>query len=465
MQGRLLRLALLTLLGTFLGGGLSAVRAAQHYPTYEATLQMRVLTDPVVGDEGAAADTSVEAFVNAELVTLNSLELPRAGAGQRTSTVATAVSGTNIVEVRASASTAQAAVAAADLARQTYVQRRRGLLQQRISVAQTQVDQQLRATSTALDASNGSTGITVSVQRQALTAEYTRLIALRNTLQLASDASSRLVQVVKAAAVGGARQVVSPVRSAVLGGVVGAVLGLSGALLLARWRRRLSGLDDLLALAPDVALPTMPHLGGRDLARRAGAAASQYVSALSGQDGRFAQPALVVVAPNRGAGSTVVAVGIAVASARRGPTVLLSAGSALDSYAAELLGLDPRFLETQPPATPLETAFEGLTYVVAVEGRGPLALATLERRIADGLLPSLARDGTSVVIDAPALSRSSAGLDLARQCGQALLVGGLERTTAAELDVAAAALRRVGARLVGVVLDTPDHGPRRGSHS
>lgn len=459
----ILRAALLTLLGAVLLGTLNVLQALRDYPTYEATLQMRIEPDPAVGAEVARSEVDQATFLASELVVLNGPEireslrdeLPRdVDVSVRTEQIGS----TAVVVVSATAPNVEDAQVGADAIAARYAGRRKEDLLRRIDSVGAEVDRQLLATSAQIDELAEQTGVTSDIQRSALAAEYSRLIELQRNLQLAADASRRLVSVVKPSDIGGVAQLVSPVRDGAVGAVTGAVLGLGAALALSRWRRRVTGLDDLLELAPDIALPTLPSVHGSDRVVRAGAAAAAHVSSLTPPGRAFAEPALVVVAPHAGAGATFTAIALAVASARRRPTVLLGAGDAFDSGAAELLGLDPDVVDDEPAGTLLATEHEGLSYVAAVKGTGPQALAELEARVADGLLAALARPGTSVVVDAPPLSHSSVGLDLAREAGAAVLVGGVERTRAADLDAAAAAMRRAGAVLSGVVLSSP---PRR----
>jgi hypothetical protein len=451
----------LALLGAVLVGTCAALLALRDYPLYEAQQQIRLLADPVVGDEVVVDDRSDDDnFVDTELVTLNGPELReevRRVTGLDDLVLDVVQVGTsNVVEVTARSSSPEVDRAAAS-AVERYVRDRRQALQDRILSIGGEVERQLRAAADEIRRIGDEDSVTAQVQRGALTSEYTRLLEQRNTLQVASDASERLVQVVRSAEAGGVDQVVSPLRNAALGGVVGAVLGLAAGLALNRLRDRVSGLEDLVALAPDVALPTLPALSGRSLAEQAGGACAGYVSALTRSDSGFGRPPLVVVAPTVGCGATLVAVGLAVASARRGPTVLLAAGDALDGAAASLLRVDAT--APGPAGRPgLPTAFEGLTYVPATFRQDGGALLELDQRVADGLLGEAARRGDAVVVDAPALSTGSAALELARQSGQVLLVGGADVTSSAEIHAASRALRRVGATITGVVLSRPRGG-------
>lgn len=447
----------LTLLGALLFGGAAALLALRDYPTYEARAQVRLLNDPQIGDElvtGGGTDQAAS-FVSTELVTINSSDL-RAVAerevGHAFSASALQVGTSSVVELT-TRSTERSVVGDSQSLLDAYVAQRRAALIVRITSVGAEVDSQLKAASNAIIALQQQDTVTSQIQQAALTQEFTRLNEQRNTLGVAQGAAGRLVQVVTTAASGGARQVISPARDGALGAVAGAVLGLGTALALGRLRSRVRGLEDLLDTAPEVALPTMPRLSGRSLTLQAGGATSAYVSALTPPGSDFARPPLVVLAPTTGCGATLMAVGLAVASARRGPTLLLSAGDALDGAAARLLGVD---LEAPPPATSgRKTTYDDLLYVAAVDGSGPDAIAQLEHRVASGVLADAVRSGAAVVVDAPALSTSSAGLELARQAGQVLLVGGVEHTTPGELEAASRAVQRVGATLTGVVLNTP----------
>lgn len=449
--------ALLVLLGATLVGLPALLLALRDYPLYEASLQVRLLADPQIGDEDVVGDAGEQGdnFIDTELVSLNSGALRDQVAGQRgdpdleVSAVRVGVS--NVVEVTTRSSREDVDEAASSvLAR--YVEGRRAELQERILGIGGDVDRQLGVANAAIVQLSGDDSITAQLQRAALTAELTRLFQQRNTLQLASNASSRLVQVV---ATDGrdVSQVVSPLRNGVLGGLAGAVLGLALALGLDRLQPRVRAVEDLLALAPEVALPTLPHLRGRDVVERAGDASSSYVSALTSGSHPFGTPALVVVGPTAGCGATFLAVGLAVASARRRPTVLVGAGDALDAGAAGMLGLEPDVLRVRKEGlVAVPTRVPGLCYVAVVESTQDDPVRALEARIARGLLQDPALAGAAVVLDAPPLDSSAVALELARQSGRVLLVAGVERTSASELDLAARSLRRVGATLVGVVL-------------
>jgi Mrp family chromosome partitioning ATPase len=449
-----MRAVAFTVLASILFGLVGALLSLRDYPTYSATLQMRTFPDPTVGGAEPMADVSVEEFLAGELLLLNDdTEAAATATTDDDSVTVTQIGSTNVLQVVALADTRRGAVAGAQAVAERYAAARERGLEQRVTTVGVEVQAQLAATTERI---RGLTGddVTVGVDRDALTAEYTRLLGIQNSLRIATASSQRLVQVLRDASVPAARQVVDPVRSGAAFGVLGAVLGLGAALALSRWRRWVTGLDDLLELAPELALPTIPTLGRPTTAQLA-QALGMHVSALTGPDGVFAGSALLVVAPTEGAGCTTTAVGLALASARRGPTVLVAMADALDGAAAQLLGM--RGLEGASEGRAVPTPVAGLSYLAPVQGRGPAALLALEDVTGGWSRANLPAD-VSVVIDAPALSRSPVALDVARNGGQVLLVGGVEHTTSAELQAAAAALRHVGARLTGVVLSSPRRG-------
>lgn len=441
-------------------GSLSALLALRDYPVYEARLQVRVLADPVVGDEVVVADDSEsESFIATELVTLNGDALRedvRRTAGVPDLQVEAVQVGTSsVVEIVGRSADRRVSTAVTGIS-DRYVARRRAELLERIESIGAEVSRQLvvaAAEITRLSEQSGS--VTAEIQRGAVTAEYTRLIEQRNTLQLASDATERLVQVVTPVAASGVQQITNPLRNGLLGAFAGGLLGWGAVLVLGRLRRRMGGLEDLLDLAPELAFPTAPRVRAPMTAEQAGALGSRYVSALTVGDRPFGQPPLVVVAPTEGCGATTLAVGMAVASARRVPTLLVAAGDVLDGAAAALLGVSE---EAAASGRPVPTSCSGLSYLAPVCGTGSVALAALE---GSDLAACLRPRDAAIVVDAPALSSSSAGLDLSRLAGRALLVGGVDHTTPAELDLAARGLRRIGVEVVGVVLDNASRGGRR----
>lgn len=456
-------LLVLSLLGAVLVGVPSLLLALQEHPVYEIRVQARLLDDPEIGDEAAVGgkESELENFIDTELVTLNSDALR-----DRVATLqddpelevsAVRVGSSNVVEITVR-SNEQDVDDSADAVISRYVEGRRAELQERILGIGGEVDRQLAVANASIVALAGDDSITAQLQRAALTAELTRLFQQRNTLQLASNASSRLVQVVTTSS-DGVQQVVHPVRNGALGALAGGVLGLALGLGLERLRPRVRGLEDLLEMAPEVALPTLRRVRGHDLAARAGAATSSYVSALTSGTSRFGEPPLVVVGPSAGCGATFVAVGLAVASARRRPTVLVAAGDAFDAGAARLLGLDPALTRGSVRGlTPIDTRFPGLSYAAVGTPEDDDPAQALEARVAKDILRDPELTGRAVVVDAPPLEAGAAALELARQSGRVLLVAAVARTSADELDLAARSLRRVGASLSGVLLNEAPRG-------
>lgn len=448
----------LGLVGAAVLGGPAYALAARDFPLYESVAEVRLLSDPPIGDEDAA-ETAGSEYVATELVVLNSEDLQSVVRQRQDDSdlqiEAVQVGTSNVVELT-TRSQDRGLVGTTEVLRRYGEVRRAGLVT-RIGTLRVLVDQQVTATTQAIVRLSDTTSPALAVQRAALETELSRLLQQRSSLDLAEAASARLVQVVS----GGSqiRQAVSPLRDAALGGLAGALLGLGAGLLLLRLRPRVRGLQDLVALSPEVALPTLPHLPGRDRSERAGTAAAPYTAALSVPGSPFGTPPLAVLAPTAGVGATTVAVGLAVASARRRPTVLVAAGDALDGEAARLLAVDPAEPAAEDGSRP--TRHPGLRYLAPVEGAGDEGVARLEAALAGDLLGGVA-EGTAVVVDCPALTASPAGLELARRCGRVLLVGGVDRSAAAELEAAARSVERAGAALAGLVLSTPSRLPRLG---
>lgn len=448
----------LSLGGAVAVGAPAYALAARNFPLYESVAEVRLLGDPQIGDEAVVGDSKDAAtFVSTELVALNSDDLEtvvrQQQGGSDLQVEAVQVGTSNVVQLTTRSSRAGLVGTTAVLRR--YSEVRRTALLGRIRTARELVDAQFTSTTQALASVGAGQGPTQQVQRAALETELSRLLQQRNTLDLAAASVERLVQVVS----GGSqvRQAVQPVRDAALAGLVGAVLGLGAALALLRLRPRVRGLQDLVALSPEVALPTLPWLPRDERPARAGVAAAPYTAALAARGQRFGTPPLAVLAPTAGSGATTVAVGLAIASGRRRPTVLLAAGDVLDAAAARMLEVDLSMPPGQDGAR--ATGYPGVRYRVVVEGTGMHAAARLEGAPVVDLLADLAAADLAVVIDCPPLADSPAGLELARRAGRVLLVGGADRSTAAELEAAARSVRRVGATLAGLVLSMSDWLP------
>ena len=441
-------------------GGVALLLALVRYPAYTAEVQLRVLPDPTLySDDANGSAPAPDEYLTPEVLTLGSTELAgtvgaAVGRPDDVTLDATQVGITDVVQLTVRSSSEETALQAAQALPRVYGEQRRAALSERVESAQADVQQQLDAVSAEVFDLAGSTGVIAVAQREALTAEYARLLRLASALQLAEDAAGRLVSVVLPVDASRVEQVVQPLRDAALGALLGAVLGLSTGLVLARTRPRLETVEDLLEVAPGTALPTIPHLRGDSLLRRAGEVASPHVSALAGSDGSFGRPApVVVVGPVEGVGASTTAVGLAVASAARWPTTLLAPGDGRDSAAAGLL--DPAGADVpggDAPREGLATVVDDLCY------RAPTSEADVHRALLDARRAG-PPGGDALVVDAPPLSRSPLALDLARGGAHVLLVGAVGRTTAAELHVAARAVERVGGTVTGVVLCTPSARP------
>ena len=139
----------LALLGALFVGGAAALLSLRNYPLYEARVQLRLLADPVIGDEVVEGGNNGEAgsFIATELITLSSPDLREqvsADIGSPVDLSAVQVGTANVVEVTVE-SDQRDVVAAADAVVTRYVGGRRANLVARISSVDGEVDRQLQA--------------------------------------------------------------------------------------------------------------------------------------------------------------------------------------------------------------------------------------------------------------------------------------------------------------------------------
>ncbi|WP_298804865.1 hypothetical protein [uncultured Pseudokineococcus sp.] len=478
----------LVLIGALLGAVVGGVLGATRPTSSTATVLLALQPDSSVSANAdatldPAADVS-DAFLQTELVYLGSdrftSAVEAASGGEDVDLEATRVQQSNVVQLSATAGSPDTALAAAEAASSSYVDRRTQQAADRLDAQAQAVQSELEVVLQQIaSASDGAVLPPNGGQVTALQGRYESLLTLASSVALARQSADQGATVIQPPVLVEPDGVPAGVLGAVLGGLLGALVGAGAAVL---WRRRSTTVQDASDLAGvgGVLAPRLPRSSGDDLAvgaasPLAGAAARQSAQLVAGRgDAAFV---LAVVGAGDGAGTSTVAAHHAAALARRAPVLLVcaadavaadgagSAGSHLPGVDRGAAGLLDLRAGGRAPVAPEEvlavaqrTGVEDLLVVTAGPGGG--SASDLEHLVDRGLVAALRATGHDVVLDVPPLERSGAASRLASQVDAVALVVGLGSTAREDVAVGVRALERDG-RSPAVVLTDP--GPRRRS--
>jgi Mrp family chromosome partitioning ATPase len=468
-----LRLLVLTVTGTALLGGLTGAAVAVATTAYRAEALVDLSSALSAANGGSVASTDqADRFVQSELLYLNSAtfreSVARDAGITRSSFALTAaqVGSTDVVQIAAVTDDDVLAERLTDRAVTAYTGYRQDLLTR--------------------DARGLETQLRVAQEQlaEARAAGATDLAALRDRVESLQNGIDRIQAVAGSDGAGGTvveratdsgRQ---PTTSPVLGAGAGVALGvLLGLLVVAASRllsRRVSTPDDARETGVPVARPGLPAASGDWLAGLADRRSDDPVESAarllaarllgSGAEGR----PLVLLGTAPGVGTSFTAVNLAVALARRRPTVLVPAGDVADGRVAEWFGLasgGPGLLDVAG-ATDLPTVRAGLQ-PTSVDGLSVLAVRPaarwepVESALAGPALPVLLAAGWAVVVDCPPSTVSTATFELAPLDPVVGLVVATGRTTGEELADAVDQLRGAGTAPSALVFDEGRAGRRR----
>jgi uncharacterized protein involved in exopolysaccharide biosynthesis len=199
-----------------------------------AVARIEVMPSPILAGESEAT-FDMERFIQAELLVLGGEDLSGAVAqsmrlSEPLEVTATEVGTTDVVELNVRASSESEAVTATQALITAYGQRRAGSLLARVDASLTVVDGQLNALTSAQDPGS--------------VPEYTRLLAVRNQLQLVRDSDQGQVTVVLQPRVVEQSRWLGGFRNSIMGLVLGALLGMLVMLLRARSIRTAAAVAD-----------------------------------------------------------------------------------------------------------------------------------------------------------------------------------------------------------------------------
>ena len=466
-----LRLLVLTVTATALLGGLVGAAVAVATTAYRAEALVDLSSALSAANGGAVASTDqADRFVQSELLYLNSAtfreSVARDAGIARSSFALTAaqVGSTDVVQIAAVADDDVLAERLTDRAVTAYTGYRRDLLTEDVQGLETQLEVAEEELADARAA--GATDL-ASLQD--------RVETLQNSIdriQATAGSDGAGGTVVERATNSGGQPTTSPVLGAGAGVALGVLLGLLFVAASRLLSRRVSTPDDARETGVPVARPGLPGasknwldgLADRRSDDPVESAARLLAARLGGADGR----PLVLLGTAPGVGTSFTAVNLAVALARRRPTVLVPAGDVADGRVATWFGLPsggPGLLDVAG-ATDLSTVRAGLQ-PTSVDGLSVLAVRPaarwepVESALAGPALPVLLAAGWAVVVDCPPSTVSTATFELAPLDPVVGLVVATGRTTGEELAGAVDQLRGAGTAPSALVFDEGRGGRRR----
>jgi succinoglycan biosynthesis transport protein ExoP len=359
---------------------------------------------------------------------------------------------TTIVRISADDDDPRRAAKIANVYAETYKDLDRADLQRRLKEAEAVVTRQLGALTNAQR--NGPQG-------QALADRQTQL-------RLLNETQTGRVEVVQAATPPGDPSSASPLRNALLAGLLGLVLGLALVALREQGDRRVRTETDLERAYGAPILASVP----RSRALRAG---HQFLGDLPAGDAevfrllqaqlRYATDhdrleAVVVTSATNSEGKTTTAWGLAAAAAATGSKVLLLEADMRRPTIAERYGLEGEEglidvlegqLELEQAVQEVEVA-SGRNLHVVVAGPSSVNPADLAQspRV-EGLMRAATQAYELVVIDTPPLSVVSDAIPFAKLADGVIVVSQSARVTPKQISRLRDQLRSLDTRLIGVV--------------
>ncbi len=470
--------------GLLLGGLCGSMIAGLQPEVAQSEAIIQVRPDPAVLDQGQGSSSDATGtFVQTQVIRLNSpgfttlvqARLP----GSEPELTATRVEESSTISLRSEAPNADDAVAVASAAAETYREVRTQEVTARLDaeiafVTEQQAEAQLALQ--ALPAPPRSTTIvestSVTTARQIASSRASDLVSTGDALNRAKQSAVEVVTVVQEAYPVEAGGLDPEVTGAVGGATLGALLTIGTVVVARRFSRRIDGPEDLSRYGVPFIGPEVPHRRVRRGAPTPSAVAAVVAThAPRLASARDQRPGLVLVGPTSGVGSSYLALQHALHAARRGPALLVRTSGPDDDLLADVLGIDPhRSGLREVPAgrigpeqlAPMlqETTVPDLQ-VLTHPGDDDTDLGAFERALESGLLEAAVSSGRHVVLDAPALDRSTAGLVAARRAGSTALVIASGSTRREEVERALDTFAAWGVAPTGIITNrAPRHAGR-----
>ncbi|MDH3678824.1 MAG: hypothetical protein OEV40_02620 [Acidimicrobiia bacterium] len=462
------------------------VMAGRQASTYEASaliaLQPTVAENQLSGDRSnslAERELQTEAKIldGAAMSALVSSEL-----GSGFAFDSEAIEGTDLLQVTATGSQPSTAASTANAIVGLYIEERRTRIISELERAATEIDREIAAVEEELALLDRAAPTAASVgvgsippdddparsrQRAALEDELSLAIAAREELQAQTQLTEGGVRIAAPAVPPRDRISPNPVRTAILWGMLGLLVGLAAVWLRDRLDSRIRTIDDVgeagegigyidVLPKPDTtALIGPAALLVDDIADRLRVLATAVVS--KDDESRVIQVAGI----HKGAGASFVATNLAVTLAMGGWATVLVDADLADGELHGIFGLERRpglkqlmtgdRLETLTQAPP---QVEGLG-VISTGSRATGANSTLHSTGLARALDTLRSHFDVVVVDGPAVPDSGEASILSNHSDTTLLVGAMGRTSRSDLEDVIQTIALAGGTIGALTFTTP----------
>ncbi|MEL7156642.1 MAG: P-loop NTPase [Actinomycetota bacterium] len=414
--------------------------------------------------EGDRSDSLAERELQTEERLLNGPamdELVEATIGDDIDFEAAAITGTDLLEITAQASSAEGAATAADAVAGLFIEQRRARIQRDLDSAIQVVETEVARIERELAAGTGADGGTSRLSRE-LDEAQTSLDRLRTESALPSSDA----RIASAAIAPSDRVAPRPGRAGVLGIMLGLLAGLGLVWLRDVFDRRIRGVEDLpdvateLDFAGPVPRPDTRLLSGPAMQVDLDVADRFRVLANAAVGNRSERSVIQVTGVAGGEGATFVAANLATALAIGGwSTALIDADLdhgdqhhifRVDATPGTKELLDGARMEAVIQETPVAYGL-----AVIASGANVVRDATLHRSGLNEILSEVSSRYDVVVIDGPPILGAGDAAVLATHVDKTILVSSANRTTEPQLELA---MRTIGASegaLTALVLVEP----------
>ncbi len=461
------------LIGLLAGGAYGDSRVV----SFQAKSALSVLPDPTLTSQSGPGGSTLDpaSFIQSQLVILNGNQLAAQVQKQLIQASAPTVSSTEIgqtyvVQVTATSTTRQRALAVTTAVATIYTAQRYQQLTAQINTLIDSTKVQLAAVVASLATARGATPTVTGVTpaETALQAQYQQLLTLNSTLQLALTQANRVVTVLSPATIS-TPPISVTTKFLIAGALLGALLGLVILVVVRRTLARIRTIGDVVALDVNILLPVIPRQRFRIRRRnpaRPSSSGRLLAARLTGAGSALRQP-LIVVGATRRVGTTFVATSLALGLAERGSVLLILASDLVNRPVAREPASTPAHNGTKRPSADSGPASQLMQRIVPgpIQGVSVLACSTdapeLSYVPSTRLHPLLdvidqaTADGWLVVVDAPALGDSDLALDCARPDSVIALVAARSSSRPGDILTASELFQAHGKQLAGVILNDP----------
>jgi polysaccharide biosynthesis transport protein len=335
-------------------------------------------------------------------------------------------------------------------------------LQSKITDLQTQID----ALDAQIDSSSTDDDSGAEADRRALVDQQAQFQQRIDQLQVDAALSSGNAQLVQPAVAPIKPIKPTPVRTAMLASVVGLLLGLGAAFLVDHLDDSIRSGDDLARLGADVpVLAMVPNVSGRDnrplaISDPDNPAVEAYRNLRTNVQFlgiERTMRSIQVTSTRPGEGKTTTAANLAIVLSQTGANVVLVDADLRKPDLHRMFAIDgSNGLTNNLAGDPMELTIQRITDQLWVIVGGPVPpnpSELLSGRRMDAFAEELARRFDYVVIDSAPLLAVSDAAALSRHVDGVLLVAQAKRVSLPQLREGLATLDRVGAPLLGIVLN------------